>query len=240
MPPTDRVSPQVCWTVSYTLSVSLRHASHALFVFGAHADAACYALGKTYATYLSTILASTLLNYTLTSLLQQRHDVALVATASFSVVWSYFALRYTWKDAASPEGGGVYQELETATPIAAGGSFRGRYSRDEEEDESAALSAGDGGSSIGDDDDDEEEEGGARLGRGYAPASYAPLGSPPPRGVQSPQSPCLPTMAAPDSPGCSASSPGSGSAASPLRVEPLERAGSRGSWLAGIFGTSWS
>ena len=39
--------PTACWTLSYTLSVSLRHASHAFFVFGQHVDPACTALGKT-------------------------------------------------------------------------------------------------------------------------------------------------------------------------------------------------
>ena len=39
--------PTACWTLSYTLSVSLRHVSHAFFVFGQHVDPACTALGKT-------------------------------------------------------------------------------------------------------------------------------------------------------------------------------------------------
>ena len=59
--------PTACWTLSYTLSVSLRHASHAVFVFGRHADSACRALMKTYLTYASTIVASTLLNLALIS-----------------------------------------------------------------------------------------------------------------------------------------------------------------------------
>ena len=82
-----------CWLVSYTLSVSLRHVSHAYCVFGRHADHPCTALAKTYLTYLSTIVASTTLNLVLVSTLQQTHDVALVITATFPVAWSYFALQ---------------------------------------------------------------------------------------------------------------------------------------------------
>ena len=38
----------VCWTLSYSLSVSLRHISHTVLVFGVQPDvSACYALGKT-------------------------------------------------------------------------------------------------------------------------------------------------------------------------------------------------
>lgn len=80
--------PTVCWTLSYTLSVSLRHMSHSWCVFGRHADAPCKALGKTYITYLSTIVASTALNLLLVSVMLQSHDVALVTTATFSVAWS--------------------------------------------------------------------------------------------------------------------------------------------------------
>jgi hypothetical protein len=57
--------PTACWTLSYTLSVSLRHYSHALCVFGRHADPMCIALGKTYLTYMSTIVASTAVNLAL-------------------------------------------------------------------------------------------------------------------------------------------------------------------------------
>ena len=45
-----------------------------------------------YLTYLSTIVASTAANLALISFLQQSHDLALILTASFSVVWSYIAL----------------------------------------------------------------------------------------------------------------------------------------------------
>ena len=98
--------PTVCWTVSYTLSVALRHASHSFFVFGPSADPVGYALAKTYLTYLSTILASTAINLALVGPLGQTHNAALLATATFSVVWSYVALRYTWRSSSDASAGG--------------------------------------------------------------------------------------------------------------------------------------
>jgi hypothetical protein len=100
--------PTVCWTASYTLSVALRHVSHSVFVFGVHADPVWKALAKTYLTYLSTIVASAAINLMLIGALELTHEVALVFTASFSVVWSYAALRVTWRAAedglAAPQG----------------------------------------------------------------------------------------------------------------------------------------
>lgn len=88
--------PSLCWTASYSLSISVRHASHSVIVFGMQDDSTWYALGKTYLTYLSTILASTGLNLVLVGFLQQSHDVALMLTAGFSVLWSYVALKHSW------------------------------------------------------------------------------------------------------------------------------------------------
>ena len=111
------------WTVSYTISVSLRHLSHEWFVFGRHADPFWCALGKSYATYGTTIVASTALNLWLISALQQSHDVALAITASFSVLWSFFVLQCTWQEAAAQPAcwhsdatdRGVYRGLQTVS-----------------------------------------------------------------------------------------------------------------------------
>ena len=65
--------PTACWTSSYTLSVGLRHASHSVLVFGPSADPWCYALGKTYCTYVSTIIASTVLNLLLVTVCALLH-----------------------------------------------------------------------------------------------------------------------------------------------------------------------
>ena len=59
-------APTTSWTVSYTLSVSLRHFSHAICVFGQHSESTmCVALGKTYLAYASTIVISTAINLAL-------------------------------------------------------------------------------------------------------------------------------------------------------------------------------
>ena len=74
----------------------MRHVSHSVFVFGTHADPFWTAIGKTYLTYISTIVASTLTNLALVGVLELSHDAALVLTASVSVIWSYFALSWGW------------------------------------------------------------------------------------------------------------------------------------------------
>ena len=94
--------PTACWTASYALSVALRHGSHSIFVFGPHKDPLLLALGKTYLTYLSTILASSSIHLALVVCAAATHEVALVVTSIFSVVWSYFALSKTWHGEEAP------------------------------------------------------------------------------------------------------------------------------------------
>ena len=88
--------PTLCWTLSYALSISFRFVSHAALVFGPHRDPPLLALGKTYLTYLSTIVSSTAINLALVAGGGMTHELALVPTAAFSVLWSYVALSYTW------------------------------------------------------------------------------------------------------------------------------------------------
>lgn len=57
--------PTLCWTLSYAMSISFRFVSHAAVVFGPHRDPPLLALGKTYLTYMSTIVASTAINLAL-------------------------------------------------------------------------------------------------------------------------------------------------------------------------------
>ena len=88
--------PTLCWTLSYALSISVRFVSHAALVFGPHCDPPLLALGKTYLTYLSTIVSSTAINLGLVVGGGMTHELALLPTAAFSVLWSYVALSYTW------------------------------------------------------------------------------------------------------------------------------------------------
>ena len=90
-------APTLCWTISYALSVALRHISHAVIVFGPHGDPPWVAVSKTYLAYLSTIIASTAINLALVAGASFSHELSLVVTASFSVFWSYLALSVTWK-----------------------------------------------------------------------------------------------------------------------------------------------
>mmetsp|Transcript_29614 Transcript_29614/g.75226 ORF Transcript_29614/g.75226 Transcript_29614/m.75226 type:complete len:310 (-) Transcript_29614:170-1099(-) len=88
--------PTLCWTLSYALSITFRFVSHAALVFGPHRDPPLLALGKTYLTYLSTIVSSTGVNLGLVTGAGMSHELALLPTAAFSVLWSYLALSYTW------------------------------------------------------------------------------------------------------------------------------------------------
>ncbi len=123
--------PTMCWSSSYMLSVSLRHVSHAAFVFGPHIDPLAVALTKTYLTYLSTIMASSAMHLTLVAGANVSHEMALVLVSFFSVGWSYAALSQTWRaDGASTDFGradGAYVRVPTtqvlrATSLASLGS----------------------------------------------------------------------------------------------------------------------
>ena len=97
--------PTLCWTLSYALSISFRFVSHAALVFGPHRDPPLLALGKTYLTYLSTIVSSTAINLGLVAGAGMTHELALLPTAAFSVLWSYVALSYTWASDGKQGGG---------------------------------------------------------------------------------------------------------------------------------------
>ena len=235
--------PTACWTVSYTLSISLRHWSHSYFVFGRHADHWCCALAKTYLTYFSTILASTALNLALVSTLKQSHDIALAITAGFSVVWSYFALRCTWKFGDDGHSGARHTAIHSQSSMSscvddAGGcgscsgsaassasppprSKRGRRSRHSDEEAGGGGSSEEG--SEEEDDEDEEESEDGSCGSPSSPqlnasscsaASCGGLGAPPS------QPPPLPPAAA-----ASSSSGGCGTPVTPQPPSGSTRSG---------------
>ena len=81
------------WTLSYTLSIALRHGSHGVLVFGWTNEPVWLALGRTYLAYLSTIIASIVMSILLQTLDVFPSAVALLITASFSGLWAYFALK---------------------------------------------------------------------------------------------------------------------------------------------------
>jgi hypothetical protein len=124
---------------------------------------------KTYAAYASTIVASTSLNLWLVAWLSLSHELALVLTTAFSVVWSYYALALSWRGMRLTRDDAValYSPLDLSSPdlresVGSGGDQARLLPR------SAAPSglAGDRGGdrmrqllSPNGDEDDEEERG---------------------------------------------------------------------------------
>ena len=229
--------PTACWTVSYTLSISLRHWSHSYFVFGRHADHWCCALAKTYLTYLSTILASTALNLALVSTLKQSHDIALAITAGFSVVWSYFALRCTWKFGDDGHSGARYTAIHAQSSMSScvddagcgscSGSAassasppprskRGRRTRHSDEEAGGGGSSEEG--SEEDDDEEEESEDGSSCGSPSSPqlnASSSSAASSSSRGGLG-----APPSQPPPLPPAAAASSSSGGCGTPVTPQP--------------------
>jgi putative flippase GtrA len=98
----------VCWTVSYTLSIIVRHVSHRYIVFGEYEGSYCASLCRTYATYSSSIVISTISNHYFINYLLLSHRDAWVITMLWTGVYNYFMLKKSWrqkdKDEASREG----------------------------------------------------------------------------------------------------------------------------------------
>lgn len=90
----------VCWTASYTISVSVRHTSHRLLVFGDYEGTYWSSLTKTYASYLSSIVVSIFTNYLLV-LIGAGHVYAWLITMIWTGVYNYFVLKSSWRK--SPE-----------------------------------------------------------------------------------------------------------------------------------------
>ena len=87
----------VCWTVSYTLSIVVRHSSHRLLVFGDYEGSYCMSLARTYLTYSSSIIISMITNHLLVSFLDLTHQQAWIITMIWTGVYNYFMLRASWR-----------------------------------------------------------------------------------------------------------------------------------------------
>eukprot|EP00962_Isochrysis_galbana_P022365 scaffold6695_cov136-Isochrysis_galbana.AAC.4 len=96
--------------------------SHELLVFGPHPDRATSCLTtylKTYAAYASTIVVSTSLNLWMVAWLLLSHELALLLTTAFSVVWSYYALALSWRGMRLTRGDdavALYSPLDVSSP----------------------------------------------------------------------------------------------------------------------------
>ena len=85
------------WTLSYTLSIVLRHQSHRLLVFGDYADGYLASLARTYMTYSSAIVVSMLINHTLVGYFDISYRLAWIITMLSTGIYNYFTLKATWR-----------------------------------------------------------------------------------------------------------------------------------------------
>jgi putative flippase GtrA len=88
----------VCWTISYTLSIVIRHSSHRLLVFGEFEGTYWSSLMRTYMTYSTSIVVSMITNHVLCSFLHFSHRVAWVVTMLWTGIYNYYALKANWKN----------------------------------------------------------------------------------------------------------------------------------------------
>ena len=87
----------VCWTVSYILSICIRHSSHRMLVFGEYEGSYWASLTKTYFTYSSSIVISMLTNHVLVTVVGVSHRDAWIITMLWTGLYNYFMLKASWR-----------------------------------------------------------------------------------------------------------------------------------------------
>ena len=87
----------VCWTLSYTLSIILRHSSHRLLVFGDYEGTYCMSLTRTYMAYSTAIVISMFANHQLVAFFGLPHREAWILTMLFTGIYNFFVLKASWK-----------------------------------------------------------------------------------------------------------------------------------------------
>jgi putative flippase GtrA len=87
----------VCWTLSYTLSIIVRHSSHRLLVFGEFEGSYCTSLMRTYLTYSSSIVISMITNHMMVTILGLQHRTAWIVTMLWTGIYNYFMLKTSWR-----------------------------------------------------------------------------------------------------------------------------------------------
>jgi hypothetical protein len=87
----------ICWTLSYALSIIVRHSSHRLLVFGEFEGSYCGSLARTYMAYSSSIVISMLTNHLLVNLLGFSHRTAWIVTLLWTGIYNFFMLKASWK-----------------------------------------------------------------------------------------------------------------------------------------------
>jgi putative flippase GtrA len=87
----------VCWTLSYCLSIFVRHTSHRFIVFGEYEGTYWSSLMRTYLAYSSSIVISIVTNHLLVNMVQLSHKEAWIATMLWTGLFNYFVLKASWK-----------------------------------------------------------------------------------------------------------------------------------------------
>ena len=87
----------VCWTLSYIISIWVRHYSHRILVFGDYEGTYLASLGRTYLTYSSSIVISMITNHIIVAQLEFSHRQAWIFTMLWTGLFNYFMLKANWK-----------------------------------------------------------------------------------------------------------------------------------------------
>lgn len=103
--------PTVCWTVSYVLSIVVRHFSHRILVFGDYEGTYWQSLIRTFGAYSGSIILSIFTNSMLTDYLKVGHRNAWIITMIWTGIFNYFMLKKAWKPKVHEK---VTDELEVA------------------------------------------------------------------------------------------------------------------------------
>ena len=93
----------VCWAISYSVSIIVRHMSHRFIVFGEYEGTYCSSLLKTYMTYSSSIVISVISNHYIVEYFRFSHRDAWVVTMLWTGIYNYFMLKSTWKSSKAKE-----------------------------------------------------------------------------------------------------------------------------------------
>jgi putative flippase GtrA len=93
----------VCWTLSYIISIWIRHFSHRILVFGEYEGTYLSSLTRTYLTYSSSIVISMVTNHLIVKYMLFTHRQAWVFTMLWTGIYNYFMLKASWKGAPSSD-----------------------------------------------------------------------------------------------------------------------------------------
>lgn len=94
----------VCWTVSYTLSIAIRHTSHRFIVFGEYEGTYWSSLSRTYAAYSASIVLSIVANHMFINMLMLSHRQAWLITMLWTGLLNYFLVKNAWRPKGTAAG----------------------------------------------------------------------------------------------------------------------------------------